>query len=113
MSQYEVWIQNIERDSNYEKQDSTYLRDDITQSLEEAKEMALEIVEQKKVANVNTDGGKYIVRDEPRNEDVSRLVEPLSQGTVVYSAECLITFPKRFDPVYRTAYVVELDIQPT
>lgn len=105
---YEVWIQNIERDSDMEKERDYYERDLVTEDSDEARERALRLAERRKAGKVRKGDGEYIVRDEERGISADSVVQPLKQGEVVYSAECLITFPERFDPVYRTVYVVEI-----
>lgn len=77
--------------------------------MKKRKKKTLELAEMEKVGKVvPRDNGECVVRDERRKSPAERVVEPLKQGQVVYSAECLIEFPKRFDPIYRTVYVVEI-----
>lgn len=105
---YEVWNHNIERGSDMEKIEEHYRRDTIISNLEVAKQRAFELAERKRSGRTRTEDGELTVRDHKRDAPAENIIEPINQGQVVYSTECLLAFPERYDPIYRTVYVVEI-----
>lgn len=74
-----------------------------------AKGRALNLAEQEKEARIGgEEDGEFTVRDHKQGSPAENTIEPINQGEIVYSTECLLVLPERYSPVYRTVYVVEI-----